>query len=402
MPTLGLTGKPNVGKSTFFSAATLATVPIANYPFTTKKANVGVAYVTTPCVCREFNVKDNPVNSVCIDGTRLVPVKLIDCPGLVPGAWQGRGLGNQFLDEVRRADALLLIVDAAGSTDSEGRPCKPGSNDPVQDLDFLETEFDMWITQVVKKDWDRVARKVETLKENLPAVLLEKLAGLQVRRQHILQALTELNLESKIPSTWSDEDFTSMGRILRKASKPILVAANKIDLKPAEENVERLRAKGYPVIPCSAEAELALRRAAEKKLVAYRPGDPGFKILNPEKLTDEQKSALNSVDEKVLRKLGSTGVQQALNSAYFNLLGMIPVYPVEDQERLSDHEGRVLPDCYLVPKGTTAKELAGMIHSELGENFIYAVEVRTKRRVGEDYALKHNDVVKIVSAKSRA
>jgi len=401
MPTLGLTGKPNVGKSTFFSAATLATIPIANFPFTTKVANLGTTYVSTPCVCKEFNVKDNPVNSSCINGTRLVPVKLIDCPGLVPGAWQGRGLGNQFLDDVRKADALLLVVDAAGATDNEGRPCAPGENDPLEDLKFLETEFDMWLNQILKKDWEKLTRRVEMLKENFTAVLYERLAGLQIKRYHITQAIDKLDLGSKKLTGWRQEEIMSFACELRKAAKPLLIVANKVDLPNAGENVERLRAEGYKVIPCCAEAELALRRASEKGLIRYKPGASDFEVLRAEGLKPEQRSGLNAV-KKILDSFGSTGVQEALNFTYFNLLDMIAVFPVEDQEHLSDHKGRVLPDCYLVPRGTTARELAEMIHTELSENFIYAVEVRTKKRASEDYVLKPKDVIRIVSAKARA
>lgn len=398
---LGIAGKPNVGKSTFFSAATLATVAIANYPFTTKTANFGVAYVVVPCVCKEFGVKDEPVNSICLDGLRMVPVKLIDCPGLVPQAWQGRGLGNQFLDEVRKADTLLLVVDAVGSTDSEGRPCKPGSNDPLEDIRFLEEEFDMWLFQIVTKDWERLARKIEASKENLAVALSEKLAGLQIKRHQITQALTELKLESKNPVMWTREELRAFAGKLRRISKQLLIVANKIDLPPAEENLERLKGYGYDVIPTCAEAELALRRAAEKGLIRYRPGDSNFKVLKPEGLSDQQRAALDTIRERILVRYGSTGVQDAINQAYFRLLNMVPVFPVEDADKLTDHEGRVLPDCFLVPSGTTAREFASLIHTDLGENFIYGVEARGKKRVGEDYALKGGDVIKIVAAKSR-
>jgi len=399
---VGIVGKPNVGKSTFFSAATLAPAEIANYPFTTIKPNRGIGYVRTPCVCREFNVKDNPVNSLCINGIRLIPVELIDCAGLVPGAWQGRGLGNQFLDEIRKADALIHIVDASGGTDIEGRTCKPGTHDPVEDARFLEVEITMWMVNILKRDWPKIARKAETESSvDLLKVLEERLSGLQIKRTHIFEAIRTAELNPEKPTSWSEEDFIKFVDTLRKVAKPMLIAANKIDIPPAEENVERLKELGYIVVPCCAEAELALRRASEKNLIEYTPGDCNFKILQREKLTENQLKALETIREKILLKYGSTGVQDAINTAFFKLLNMIVVYPVEDIEHLTDHKGNVLPDAYLVPYGTTAREFAYIIHSELGETFIYAIEARNKKRVGETYILKDRDVISIVSAKKR-
>ncbi|MGB9854249.1 MAG: redox-regulated ATPase YchF [Candidatus Bathyarchaeales archaeon] len=399
---LGIVGKPNTGKSTFFSAATLAPAEIANYPFTTIKPNRGVGYVRTPCVCKEFNVKDTPVNSLCLDGVRLIPVEFIDCAGLVPGAWQGRGLGNQFLDEIRKADVLIHIVDASGGTDSEGRICKPGEHDPLEDVKFLEHEITMWIANILKKDWPKIARTAESEAGELLSILEERLSGLAIKRAHIFEAVRKTGLNADKPTAWSEEDFIRFIDMLRQIAKPTLIVANKMDIPTAEENFERLRKLDYPVVPCCAEAELALRRAAEKKLIEYRPGDCNFKINNREKLTESQIKALETIREKVLLKFGSTGVQDAVNMAYFKLLNMITVYPVEDLEHLSDHSGRVLPDAYLVPYGTTARELAYLIHTELGESFIYAVEARERKRVGEDYILKDRDVISIVSAKKRA
>jgi len=398
---LGIVGKPNTGKSTFFSAATLAPVEIASYPFTTIKPNRGVAYVRTPCVCGEFKVKDNPRNSLCIDGTRLIPVEIVDCAGLVPDAWRGRGLGNQFLDEIRKADALIHVVDASGSTDLEGRPCKPGSHDPIEDVRFLEREITMWMAQILKRDWPRIARTAEAGVKDLVTLLEGRLSGLAIRREHILEALRLTGLNADRPTSWGEEDFLKFLDVLRRISKPMLIAANKIDLPTAEENLERLKELGYVVVPCCAEAELALRRAAEKGLIRYTPGDCNFSILEPDRLTDAQRRALNIIRERILLRFGSTGVQEAINMAFFQLLNMIVVYPVEDPERLCDHEGRVLPDAYLVPYGTTARDLAYMIHTELGESFIYAVDAREKRRVGENYILKDRDVISIVSAKKR-
>jgi ribosome-binding ATPase YchF (GTP1/OBG family) len=398
---LGVVGKPNTGKSTFFSAATLVAAEIANYPFTTIKPNRGIGYVRTQCVHEEFKVKDNPKNSLCLDGVRLVPVELIDIAGIVPGAWEGRGLGNQFLDEIRRADALIHVVDASGGTDCEGRSCKPGEHDPLEDIKFLEREITMWMVTILKKDWSKISRTAEADKKGIALPLEDRLTGLGIRRQLVAEAIRTSNLNVDKPTTWSDEDFYRFVDALRRMSKPMLIVANKIDLSTSEANLKRMKDLNYMVIPCSAEAELGLRRAAEKNLINYKPGDSDFKIPQPEKLSLGQIKALESIREKVLVKNGSTGIQNAMNLAYFKLLNMITVYPVEDLEHFSDHNGRVLPDTYLIPRGTTARQFAYIIHSELGESFIYAIDARDKRRIGEDAILKDRDVISIVSAKKR-
>ena len=398
---LGIVGKPNTGKSTFFSAATLAPAEIANYPFTTIKPNRGVGYVRTPCVHTEFNVKDSPLNSICLDGVRLIPVEFIDCAGLVPGAWEGRGLGNQFLDEIRKADVLLHIVDASGGTDCEGKLCRPGEHDPMEDVTFLEHEITMWMANILKKDWPKIARTVEAESKDLFTMMEERLSGLSIKRTHILEATKKAELNADRPAAWSDDDFLKFVDTLRRISKPMLIVANKMDMPNAEENLEKLKTSGYTVVPCCAEAELALRRAAEKQFLEYRPGDCNFKLTRPERLSEDQAKALEAIREKVLLSLGTTGVQEAVNTGFFKLLNMITVYPVEDLEHFSDHNGRVLPDAYLVPFGTTARQFAYLIHTELGEGFIYAIEAREKKRIGEDHVLKDRDVLSIVSAKGR-
>lgn len=399
---LGIVGKPNTGKSTFFCASTLAPAEIASYPFTTIKPNRGVGYVRTPCVHEEFNVKDTPVNSLCLDGVRLIPVEFIDCAGLVPNAWQGRGLGNQFLDEIRKADALIHIVDASGGTDCEGRICKPGTNDPLEDVKFLEHEITMWIAQILKRDWPKIARNVEYESGDFYTALEERLSGLAIKRTHITETIRKTHLSADKPASWTEQDYIHFVDTLRQIAKPMLIVANKIDLPTAEQNLERLQKLNYTVVPACAEAELALRRAAEKQLIDYKPGDCNYKINNPERLTETQTKALETIREKILLKHGTTGVQEAINMAYSKLLNMITVYPVEDLEHLSNHNGQVLPDAYLVPYGTTARQLAYIIHTELGEGFIYAIEAREKKRVGEDYVLKDRDVISIISAKKRA
>jgi ribosome-binding ATPase YchF (GTP1/OBG family) len=361
-----------------------------------------MGYVRTPCVCREFEVTDSPGNSTCVNGIRLVPVEIVDCAGLVPGAWEGRGLGNQFLDELRQADALIHVVDASGSTDTEGRPCDPGTHDPQEDVKFLEHELDMWYLQILRKEWDRAVRRVEGAKEDLLPILEDKLSGLGIRKSHLLSAKSKLGLNFEKPSAWREPELLKLVTELRRQTKALLLAANKIDVPPAERNLEALRKSDRMVVPCCAEAELALRRAAEKGLLSYVPGDSNFRLDEKHPPSTDQANALTRIKEKVLIPFGSTGVQESLNLAFFKLLQMITVYPVEDPEKLTDHKGRILPDAYLVPFGTTAKEFAGVIHSDLAEGFLYATEVRSKMRVADDYVLKDRDVISITSTKRHA
>lgn len=396
-PLIGIVGKTNVGKTTLFSALTLVPAKIENRRFTTIEPNVGIAYVKTPCVCKEFSVVDNPRNSLCINGIRYIPVKVLDVAGLIPGAHKGLGLGNKFLDDLRSADALIHVIDAAGSTDQEGNPCKPGSHNPLTDVRLIDEELTLWIAGIVKKDWSQIVRRVEVLKEKLVEVLASRLSGLSIRKSHVIQALRKAGIEVKKPSEWAEEDFTSFSKELRKVAKPIIIAANKADIPIAEKNIELIKTqiKDIPIIPCSAEVELALRRAAEKRLIVYEPGAGGFTIIS-QHLTDEQKRALGKIKE-FLKHWGGTGVQNLINEAYFTLLDMVVVYPVSDPVKLTDHEGNVLPDALLVPRGTTVKELAKLIHQELSKGFLFAVDARSKRRLNADHVVNDKDVITIVS-----
>jgi ribosome-binding ATPase YchF (GTP1/OBG family) len=396
----GLVGKTHVGKSTFFSAATLAPAKIGQVPFTTIEPNRGIASIRIKCVCTELNVKDEPKNSTCVSGTRWVPVELVDVAGLVPDAHKGRGLGNKFLDDLRQADGFIQVIDAAGCTDANGNPCEAGSRDPVDDVKFLDYEITMWMLQILKKDWDKIMKGVLQLKQDPVALLSERLAGLMITRKHILTVIKSREELSKIIDQWSEGDVKLFVEELRKASKPMVIAANKTDLPSAEKNIDRLKAefKGTSVIPCSAESELALRLADKKGLISYMPGDKEFRILRGDALSDKQREALRKI-ESLLGKWGSTGVQDAIEAMYKKELKMIPVFPVEDANKLTDHQGRVLPDVFLVQEGTTARGLAYKIHSDLGEGFLYAVNARTGQKIGEEYALRERDIIKIVSAK---
>jgi len=395
---IGLVGKPNSGKTTFFNAATLLNAPVADYPFTTIEANVGVTYIRRPCPCKELGVKCNPRNSTCVDGVRFIPVRIIDVAGLVEGAHKGRGLGNKFLDDLRMAAALLHIVDASGSTDKEGRPCAPGEHDPLEDVKFLEVEIRMWMKGILAKDWKSFAKRAKYQRLNLVEEIAKVMSGLGITEEMVMEATKRAGVDRENPDEWSEDDLYLFVSELQKISKPMIIVANKCDIPTAEKNIERLKETGYPVVPASAEAELILRRAAKKGLISYQPGDPSFTIKQREKLTEAQIAALERVG-KLLEKFGGTGVQRAIEMAVRDLLRLIVVYPVSDENKLTDKDGNVLPDVFLVKEGTTARELAYKIHTELGESFLYAIDAKTKRRVGEDYQLKEGDVIKIVSAR---
>ncbi len=395
---IGVVGKPNAGKTTFFNAATAQDAKVADYPFTTIDPNIGVCYASIPCVCRELNVKDNPRNSICIEGIRFIPVKMIDVAGLVPGAWQGRGMGNQFLDHLRQADVLIHVVDASGSYDADGKPLgKPGMWDPLKDIKFLEEEIARWMYQIIKRDWSRMARRVEIEHGDIAETLAERLSGLSIFENHVKRVLSELDLNIDKPTTWSDEQLYQLAKKLREYSKPILIVANKIDIPKAEENYYRMKEMGINVVPVSAIAELALVRYSEKGIIKYVRGSKNFEILQPNKLNERERKLFNAI-EQLLEKWGSTGVQDAINKAVFELGEMIAVYPVEDANKYTDKKGNVLPDVFLVKKGTKVREFAAKIHTDLAKTFLYAIDAKTKKKLGEDYEVKHRDIIKIVAA----
>jgi ribosome-binding ATPase YchF (GTP1/OBG family) len=396
---IGLIGKANVGKSTFFNAATELLAQAANYPFTTIKPNLGVGYARVKCVCKEFGVQDNPVHSMCVDGNRFIPIKLIDVAGLVPGAHNGRGLGNKFLDEARQAHVLIHVVDASASTDSEGKSVPLGTGDPLYDVKFVEDEFDLWLASIISKDWNKLAREVESQTQKLENMLSKRLTGLAIEETHIIKALEETGLRSKKATLWKEEDLFNFCKRLRSSAKPMVIAANKADLLGAENIITKLRGLGLDVIPCIAEAEILLRRATKKGFLHYLPGDDSFTIKSGVILNEPQKKALDAI-YSLIAKYGSTGVQEAINLACFKLLKLIVVYPVQDEFKLMDKKGNTLPDAYLLTKGSTAKDLATAIHADIGRGFLYAIDARSKQRVGAEYKLKNNDVIKIVSAAS--
>jgi len=390
---IGIVGKPNVGKSTFFKALTLAEVAIAPYPFTTLEKNEGVAFVKTTCPETELKLRCNPRHGFCINGERFVPVKLIDVAGLVPGAHLGKGRGNKFLDDLREADVLIHVLDASGTTDAEG---KPTSNfDPCFDVRFLQEEIEMWMYAIVSENWQGFVKKALAEKKRFGEEIARKLSGLKISQEAVELAMKKLKLDVGI---WTQQQLMEFVRELRKLSKPIIVAANKADMPRAAENIKKLREE-FPnllIIPCSAECELALREAARDKIIEYVAGNSEFNVLDDTKITEEQKKALLFI-RGYLQKNKNTGIQQCINIAVYDYLRYITVYPVENEQHFSDSKGNVLPDAFLLPQGSTALDLAYAIHTDIGKAFVAAIDARTKKRLAKDYILKDRDIIKIIT-----
>lgn len=396
---IGIVGKPNAGKTTFLNAACMTSAKVADYPFTTIEPNLGKAYARKKCVCKDLNVEDNPKNSLCLDGIRLIPIDLLDVAGLVPDAWKGKGLGNKFLDDLRRADALIHVIDASGSTDSEGKPVEPGTWDPLKDVEFLENEITHWFDTIIKRDWSKFTRTLKAEKISFVEKMEERLSGLSIKRKHIIESLKQSNLNPGDIGKWTEEDIFRFSDFLRRNSKPMLILANKADQEYSKKNIERLKElKDYKIVPGCALGEYWLRKFAEDGKINYIPGDPDFKIKQKDSFKDQELKILDNL-KNLIEEYGSTGIQKAIDTAVFDILDMIAVYPVHNPSDFSDKDGNVLPDIFLIKKGSTVKDLAGKIHTDLAESFMHGIDVRTKQRLGENHVLSDRDIIKIVSMK---
>jgi len=395
---IGIVGKPSCGKSTFFKAATLMDVDIANYPFTTIKPNSGVTYVRVPCACQFFHVKCNPRHGYCKGGIRYVPVQIIDVAGLVPDAHLGKGRGNQFLNDLNQADVLIHVVDISGSLNAQGESVDTGSYNPIKDIRFLEIEIDYWYLDILKRGWDRFARQIQQEHQDIKRAIAKQMSSMKVTEQMTEELLRKLGLEGKLITTWSEDELLTLATEFRRRTKPMIIAANKIDVKGGKENFERVQ-KEFPhllMFPCSAESELALREADKHEIIQYYPGSNAFTAKK--ELNDKQQQALDFIQQHILSTFGSTGVQNVLDKSIFDLLKYIAIFP-GGMGKLQDQDGNVLPDCFLLPPGSTALDFAFKIHSDLGNNFVKAMDVKRKLPVGKEHKLLHGDVVEIMARK---
>ncbi|MCF7799139.1 redox-regulated ATPase YchF [Candidatus Woesearchaeota archaeon] len=402
---IGIVGKPSVGKSTFFKAATLSEVEIANYPFTTIKPNHAVGFVKIKDAAQEpaFGKIANPRMGYVQGIWRFVPVDLIDVAGLVPDAHKGEGMGGQFLSDLNQADALIHVIDVSGSVNERGEPVEAGSYDPANDIKFLEIELNYWYLDILKKGWEKAARVVQQEKKEPFIAIAKQMTGVGVTEDIAKAALKTLGLTEKPAPTWTEEELFTLANILRSKTKPMIISANKCDQPAGKKNYERLKIEfpNYTIIPTSAEAELALREAAKKELINYLPGEQDFTITDKGTtvMSEAQQQALTFIKQNILQEFEQgSGIQAILNTTVFDVLHMKAIHP-GGVGKLEDSDGNTLPDCFLMKKDATALDFAYRLHTDFGKNFIKAIDVRTKLPVGKDHVLKHLDIIEIMSSK---
>ncbi|MFC7116027.1 redox-regulated ATPase YchF [Natronoarchaeum sp. GCM10025703] len=391
---IGLVGKPSVGKSTFFNAATMNDVPEGAYPFTTIDPSVGEAYVRVQCAAPEFDETCTPSVGYCDDGTRFVPTKLVDVAGLIPGAHEGAGLGNQFLSDLNETDVLVHVVDFSGETDIEGEPTE--GHDPRDDIDFLETELDQWYLSVLRKGIDRYESGYTTEDDDIEEELAEQMSAFRTSEDEIKRLIRRVGIGFD-PAEWDDEDELTLAREIRRDTKPMVVAANKMDTPEAQENYAEITSdpkyEHLTIVPASAHAEKALKSADEGGVIEYTPGNDDFEIVGD--VSGSQEAGLEQIREFVT-EYGATGVQDALEAALFDVLGVIPVFP-GGANGLGNEHGEVLPDCYLLPPNSTAEDFAYSLHSDIGEGFLHAIDCRSNRQRGASSDLDERDVLEVIT-----
>jgi len=382
---IGLIGKPNAGKSTLFSAITATEVEIANYPFTTVSPNIGTSFIIRRCPEEIIGKKCNPNHGSCSNGNRFIPVQIVDVPGLIEGANEGKGMGNQFLQSITDASALILVFDM-----NEASKAVDFAASIEKEIKDIKEELIKWASSIIARDWERFAKKADSLNEKVEKQLSRKIGSLGINERDIHEIMSAGSLPQKL-SLWSGDDFRTFADIMFSRIKAIVPVANKADLV-SHDKINALQKMDVKVFPVSAEYELAIQRALAHGLITSRI--PPF---NPtQKTTQKQIEALKHIEDFI-----SSGMVvrpfDILGEIIEKILKLIVVYPVYDDSTWTDKEGNVLPDAFLMQAGSTPLDLAYMVHTDIGEGFIRAIDCKSKMVIGKEHPLKDGDVVRIIS-----
>ncbi|KAL2220743.1 GTP-binding protein [Thermoascus aurantiacus ATCC 26904] len=384
-PLIGLVGKPSSGKSTTLNSLTDASSKVGNYPFTTIDPQRAIGYLQIDCACKRYNLTDKckPNYGSCHEGRRSVPIELLDVAGLVPGAHQGKGLGNKFLDDLRHADALIHVVDVSGTTDAEGKATR--GYDPSQDIVWLRSEIVRWVQGNLMEKWGSIKRRHVATKATAVETLQSQFSGYGSTAQLVTRVLDKLGLKEPLEQ-WSDETIEKVVNAFVDEKFPTVYALNKIDHPDADKNISKIARMYDPklIVLCSAISEVFLRKLAKQGYIRYveggefvdtredliEMGDPtggGLKEMD-EKL----KNRVENLKDMVLYRFGSTGVVQCLSRAA-ELLGLVPVFPVRNIHTFTSGTGgsnAVFRDCVLVKKGSTVGDVARKVMGDIPVTYI--------------------------------
>ncbi|KAF2758878.1 GTP-binding protein-like protein [Pseudovirgaria hyperparasitica] len=396
-PLIGLVGKPSSGKSTTLNSLTDASSKVGNFPFTTIDPQRAIGYLQIPCACARYDLSAHcrPNYGSCVDGRRSVPIELLDVAGLVPGAHEGRGLGNKFLDDLRHADALIHVVDVSGCTDEEGKATR--GYDPSNDIVWLRSEIVSWVLGNLMEKWGSIKRRHIAVKATAVETLQNQFSGYGSTSKIVARTLDKLALKEPLQD-WSNATVETVVNAFIDEKFPTVIALNKIDHPDADKNIAKI-AKTQPpetIVLCSAISEVFLRRLAKQGFVKYTEGsefvDTRDDLLESgeddggglKEMDEKLKQRIENLKDMVLYRFGSTGVVQLLTRAA-DLLGLVPVFPVRNVHSFgaaaSGGKEAVFRDCVLVGRGSTVGDVYRKV---MGDAPMAYVETAGGQRVAED------------------
>lgn len=393
---------------------------VGNYPFTTIEPNTGVTYYRAPCPCVAHDKKAEccPKYGRCEDGVRFIPVRLLDVAGLVPGASEGKGLGNKFLNDLREADVLLHILDASGTTNEKGEATV--GYDPINDAEWLHGEVHAWIYNNLWGRWGSVARKHTATKSSVANTLQLQLSGYGANGSTVNRTLDEMGVRDPVDlSDWGEDQVHSLVDAFLKVRFPTLLLLNKADQGgETDRNIARI-VERYDASRCfvsSAAAECFLKICKQKGQIRYTVGDRNFETLYDIQddldfrkmrgedvseletaigslvaLDGKTKKRLEKIRDMVMFRYGGTGVWGAVQAAVETQKPVV-VYPVRSLTNFStEAEGRgVFGSAMILRAGSTVRTAVGHTCHGMLELFQYGElleEGDTRRRVGEDFVL---------------